>query len=314
MAKCSSSRTGAGRPVRRGIFFGHPVDHFLHAPAGDCGQFRFPPGNLMDKVQGRFFIAPVQLKPSRIFCGQIAPLKAFHEKSHDDGHGDGVDAVVVAVPVGFHDEFGVPDSQIGTEGGGGFVLRAVDPDPLPVPAGGQGYGTALGAAQVAARETAVHALMNEQLLRIGSAADLTGPGIRPQLVIVDRQGLKGLLVHETDQAGRSLAVHLQRLGIDLLHHLVEPGPGLFDPVPVLGAIGIFSLGIIGQDDHGPDIFIAHDRTQTGPAGLLGPEDPPGPIDRLGGIIVMAVDTAVGRPGGADAGGQKDDILFAITPA
>ena len=243
----------AGTP---GIFFGHPLHHFLHAPAGDGGQFRFRPGHLVDKVQGRLFIAPVQLEASRIRFGQITPLKTFHHKGHDDGHGNGVDAVIVAVPVGFHDEFGVPDSQVGTEGGGRFILRPVNPDPLPVPAGGERYGTALGAAQVAAREAAVHALMDKKPFRIGGAADLTGPGVRPQLVIVYRQGLEGVLIHEADQSGRSLAVHLQRLGIVFLHYLMKLGPGLFDPVPVLGAVGVFALGVIGQNNHGSDILVA----------------------------------------------------------
>ncbi len=81
----------------------------------------------------------------------------------------------------------------------------------------------------------------------------------------------------------------------------------------MGAVGVFPLGVIGQDHHRPDILSIHDRTQSGPTGLFGPKDAPGPVDFLGGIEIMAVDAAVGSAGGAEAGGQEDDILFSIPP-
>ena len=82
----------------------------------------------------------------------------------------------------------------------------------------------------------------------------------------------------------------------------------------MSAIGVFAFGVLGQNDNGPDIFIHHHRTQSGPPGLLGSEKPPGPVDRFGGIIVMAVDAAIVRFGGPDAGGKENHILFGITLA
>ena len=75
------------------------------------------------------------------------------------------------------------------------------------------------------------------------------------------------------------------------------------------AIGIFTVGIIGQNNNGPDIFIHHDGTQTGPAGLLGPKKPFGSINGFRRIVIMAVDAAIGSVGSPDACCDKNDIFF-----
>ena len=86
------------------------------------------------------------------------------------------------------------------------------------------------------------------------------------------------------------------------------GPGLLHLLPVGGAVGVFAVGIFGQDHDGPDFLVPHDGAQARPPGLLRPEESLRPVHGLGGIEVVAVDAAVGGVAGADAGRKKDDLL------
>ena len=81
-------------------------------------------------------------------------------------------------------------AQVGAESGGRFVFGAVHPDLAPlVLAGDQGDPAALGAAQVAAGETAVHAPVVEEVVGVVFAADLVGLRIGAELVVLHRQGV-----------------------------------------------------------------------------------------------------------------------------
>jgi hypothetical protein len=135
-------------------------------------------GDMTDEAEDRLFIPPGQRKAVRIRLRQISPLEALHEKGDRDGRGDRIDPVVVAMPVGFHDEFGVPHADIGTETGGGFVLGAVHPHPAAfVCSEPQGDPASFGAAQVATGETAVHSPVIEQMLRVEFSRDLFRPRV-----------------------------------------------------------------------------------------------------------------------------------------
>ena len=61
-----------------------------------------------------------------------------------------------------------------------------------------------------------------------------------------------MLVHEGDQPGAPLAVHLERLGIDLPDDLAEFDAGLLGLFPVGGAVGVFAVGKFRQDHDGPE--------------------------------------------------------------
>ena len=226
----------------------------------------------MNEGKDRLLIPPCQCEAVRVLFGQIPPLEAFHDEGDQDGRGDRIDPEVVAVPVGLHDGFGVPDAQIGTETGGGFVLGAVHPHPAaPVLPEGEGHPAALGAAQVAAGETTIHPPVVEQVLGVEFSRDLIRPRVGAQLVVVHGERLVFLLVHEGDQPRTALAVHLERLGIDLPDDLPEFGPRLPDLLPVGGAVGIFPPRKLRQDDYGPDVLAHHDGPQPRPPGLFRPE-------------------------------------------
>ena len=139
-------------PVRPACFSANPIRQFFYSLAGSPSHIGLSMCQPMDELERRGFISPGKHQTFAIFCRQIAALKALHEESHPACSGDGVDAIVVAVPVGFHDELGIPDSQVGAETGGGLVFRAVHPDlPARMGAARQGNPSSLGALQVAAR-------------------------------------------------------------------------------------------------------------------------------------------------------------------
>ena len=166
----------------------------------------------------------------------------------------------------------------------------------------------LGTHQVAAGETTVHAAVLEEVFGVVLTGDMVGARVAAGLVVVDRQRLVFVLVHERNQAGAPLAVHLERVGIDLLDHLVQPGPGLFGLVPVGGAVGVLAVGIIGQHHDGAHVLADHHRAQAGTAGLLGAPDPfAAVLGRLGNIEVMAVDATVTGGGRSLAGGHEGQV-------
>ena len=217
------------------------------------------------------------------------------------------------MPVGFHDELGVPYSQVRSETGGSLIFRAVHPDsPARVGAALQGNAASFGALQVAAREAAVISPVIEQVLRIIFAAYLGGSRIRSSLEIVDRQRLVFGFAHEGDQAGAPLAIHLQRLRIDFPHHFLQLGAGSFHPLPIRRAIGILAMRIVGQHDDGLDFLIAHHGADARASGLLYAEKPLPSIDRLGDVVIMAVDAAIRRVGCADARGQESHMPLVIS--
>ncbi len=201
---------------------GNPFDQGQHSPAGRLRELGFPAGDLMDESQRGFFIPPGQLHPVRVFPDQISSLEALHDKSDDDGYGDGIDSVVIAVPVGLHDEFGVPHPHVGTKAGGRFVFGAVHPDlPAFLFSGFQGHPASLGAPQRAAGKTPVHAAVFKKVFRVVFACNVLGSRIGAQLVIVHGERLVFVLVHEGDQSRAALAVHLQRYRVDFPDHAVE---------------------------------------------------------------------------------------------
>ena len=241
------------------IHFGDPLLQNDHPLAGGAGHGRFTTRQAMHECQGCSLVSPVQLQSFAIFFDQVTALKTFHQKGHDRGGGDGVDAVVVAVPVGFHDEFGAPDPQVGSETGRCFVFRAVNPHLLPLMSpGNQRYPAPFVALQIAARKTAVHAAMLKEMLRVMLAADLYGARIGAALKVFHRQRLIFMLAHEGDQPDAPLAMHLQLLRVDFFDDLVQAFPGILDLVPVSGAIRVFPVWIFSQDYDGQDAFIAHD--------------------------------------------------------
>ena len=159
------------------ILFGHPGRQLHHPPTGNSGQFSLTAGKVMDKLQRGLFITPGQRKAIRIFLFQIATLVAFHQKGHDDGSRNGVNTVIVTVPVGFHDKFGAPHAQVGPETGSCFVLRAIHPDvAAAMHSVGQRHPAAFCAAQIASRKAPIHAPMIKKPLGICFTADL--PGLR----------------------------------------------------------------------------------------------------------------------------------------
>ena len=292
------------------ILPGDPVDEAHHPFPGLPGQLGLPGGEPMDEPQDRRFIAPGQLQPVRVFPGQVAPLEAFHQKGDRDRQRDRVDPVVVAMPVGLHDEFGIPDAQVGTETGGRFILGTIHPHPAALlRTGGQRDPAALGAAQIAAGEASVHPPVIEQVIRVKFPADVFRPRIGSQLVVVHGKGFVLFLVHEVDQPRRALAVHLERLRIDLPDHLAQLCPRPLYLLPIGRAVRILPMRIFRQDDDGADLLVPHDGAEPGPAGLLGPKKPLGSVHRLGRIEIVAVDATVGRPGGADARRQKNNLFF-----
>ena len=84
----------------------------------------------MDKLQRGLFISPLEFKIIRVFFCQISALIAFHDKGHDDSCANCINAVIIAMPVGFHNKFRIPHTQVGTKTGGCFILRAIHPDLL----------------------------------------------------------------------------------------------------------------------------------------------------------------------------------------
>ena len=72
------------------------------------------------------------------------------------------------------------------------------------------------------------------------------------------------------------------------------------------------MGIVGQHDNGPDLFVAHYRADARAPGLFHAEKSLAAIDRLGDIVVVAVDAAIGRVGCADAGGQERDVPLVVS--
>ena len=227
---------------------------------------------LVNKFECRGLIAPGKSTALRHLLAQVAALEAFHQESHPAGGRDRIDAVVIAVPVGFHDKLGVPDSQIRAETGGCFVFRTVHPDFLAgVAAAFQGNPSALGALQVAARETAVIAAMIEQMLRVIFAADLGCARVRSSLEIAHRQRLVFGFTHEGDQSGAPLAMHLQRLRIHFPDHFVQFGAGSLHSLPIRRTIGILSVRIVGQHDDGLNLLVAHHGADSRASGLFYPE-------------------------------------------
>jgi len=217
------------------------------------------------------------------------------------------------VPVGLHDELGVPHAEVGAEAGGGLVLGPIHPDLLAAALPRfQRDPAAFGAAQVAARETAVHAAVFEEILREEFAGDLSRPRVRAQLVVIDRKRLKFVLVHEGDQARASLPVHLERLRIHVVDNLAQQGPRPFHLAPVGRAVRVVALRKFRQYDDAAQLLLHHDRAESRPPGLFRPEQPLGAVGGLGGIEVVAVDAAVGRAGRTDPRGKEGDVLPVVS--
>jgi hypothetical protein len=228
MAKRLISSPGSGFAGALHVSGRDPPDKRLHTRSGNPGQFAFLTGDPVEKFQGGFFVSPGQVEAVRVLFCQISFLETFHEKGNDDCCGDGVDAVVVAEPVGLHDEFRVPYVEVGTECGSGFILGAVHPDLRALfPACFQRYEASLGAPQIAARETSVIAAVLEQVLLIIFPAYFVCPGIGSQLVVLHGKGLIGFFVHECDQPGRAFPVHPQRVRVNFPDYLLKPCSRLF---------------------------------------------------------------------------------------
>ena len=146
--------------------------------------------------------------------------------------------------------------------------------------------------EVASRETPVHSPMIEEMFCVVLAANLRRPRIRSALEIADRQRLVLDLAHEADQACASLAMHFQRLRVDILHDLVQFRSGQFHSFPISRAIRILPMRIIGHDDNGLDPLPVHDGADPRASGLLDAKETSMPVNRFRDIKIVAIDAAV----------------------
>ena len=105
---------------------------------------------------------------------------------------------------------------------------------------------------------------------------------------------------------------MKGLRIYVSDNVVKLSARFFHFAPVRRTVRIIAMGESGKDNNGGNILMTHHGTEARSAGLFCPEQAFCAVNRFGGVIIMAVDTAERCIGGADAGGQKGHVLFFMT--
>ena len=144
-----------------------------------------PCGEPVDEVRAAPSFPQVRSSPS-ISSRSGSPAGGTPSERRSWRHRDRVDAVVVAVPVGLHDELGIPDVRGSSRNRRPFRIRGRPPKPGCPFSRRRSSVTQppLVQLQVAAGKAAVHAPVVEEVVGVEFAADLVAPAGPTQLVVV----------------------------------------------------------------------------------------------------------------------------------
>ena len=166
----------------------------------------------MHHLKGGFPIAPGHLETTGPLLVQDSSFEALHHEGRESSEGDSVDAVGVAIEVDLQNRLRVEDGGVGAAAAHGFVLGAVDNDPLPLIGACLQEKTVhrVGAGHGAAVPTTVGDVLAEELLP-DVGVELLRLRVLAILKVHDREEI--VVVHDLHEMGGSAGSHPALLGI-----------------------------------------------------------------------------------------------------
>jgi hypothetical protein len=149
-----------------------------------------------------------------------AALETFHGKGRHGSHGDGVNAVGIAVEIGFQNPMRIKYPGVGPQAGGVFIFRAVHNNALTFvrAATQKKIIGGLGAGHGAAMPAAVGNVLSDVIIAELVGSNLLCIRVAAVLVIVCRQ--KIVFIHDLDDICGAYSPHLVLAFIVLGHFSV----------------------------------------------------------------------------------------------
>ena len=246
--------------------FGKDALHLVDAAAFDAAKAVFS-YHLVHQFLLSPAVAPAHIQTFGIVKVDETAVEHLVGKGGHGTHGNGADAVSIAVEVGFHYPVRIEDAAVGAQAGSVLIFGAVDANALSLVRTGLGreFGAGLGAAHGAAVPAAVRYVLQQVKFAEHVSGDLLG--FRMHAVTVVHDGQQVVSVHNVDDVSGTDLSHLADEIVVHGHFAVDTQTGFVQELLIQSMVHV-GAGAAITDDQAFDVLVAEHGADAAAAGLL----------------------------------------------